>query len=158
MGGFHIALNYLSLLGKFYTSSCLEDLLIDSVLYAADTINASMGGKSYNRGVSAHKLCLAALFRLLWRAFISWLERKKSCFQDASKDEVLELIQKCHETEGGPQDNWQPVRDGPNSLITLVGEFRSEARAKSNLFAFWDQYLSVVMTLLQFIKAERTGD
>ena len=45
-----------------------------------------------------------------------------------------------------------------NSLITLVGEFRSEARAKSNLFAFWDQYLSVVMTLLQFIKAERTGD
>ena len=33
LGGFHITLNYLSLLGKLYTSYGLEDLLIDSGVY-----------------------------------------------------------------------------------------------------------------------------
>ena len=35
MGGFHIALNYLSLLGKMYSDSGLEDLLIESGVYAS---------------------------------------------------------------------------------------------------------------------------
>ena len=47
LGGFHLTLNYLSLLGKLYTSYGLEDLLIDSGVYAAGATNALMGGKSY---------------------------------------------------------------------------------------------------------------
>ena len=49
MGGFHIALNYLSLLGKKYANSELEDLLIESGVYAAGTTSVLMLGKSYNR-------------------------------------------------------------------------------------------------------------
>ena len=48
LGGFHIALNYLSLLGKKFRSSGLEDLLIESGVYAAGTTSAIMKGKSYN--------------------------------------------------------------------------------------------------------------
>ena len=33
MGGFHIALNFLSLLGKKYADSGLDDLLIESSVY-----------------------------------------------------------------------------------------------------------------------------
>lgn len=47
LGGFHLTLNYLSLLGKLYTSYGLEDLLINSGVYAAGATNALMGGKSY---------------------------------------------------------------------------------------------------------------
>ena len=38
MGGFHIALNYLSFLGKKYANSRLEDLPIESGVYAAGTV------------------------------------------------------------------------------------------------------------------------
>ena len=48
MGGFHIALNFLSLLGKKYADSRLEDLLIESGVYAAGLTSALMKGKSYN--------------------------------------------------------------------------------------------------------------
>ena len=34
MGGFYIALNFLSLLGKKYADSGLDDLLIESGVYA----------------------------------------------------------------------------------------------------------------------------
>lgn len=36
--------------------------------------------------------------------------------------------------------------------------FKVESRAKSELFTFWDDYISMVQLLLQFIRAERTGD
>ena len=64
MGGFHIALNYMSLLGKKYASTGLEDLLIESDVYAPGTTSVLMLGKSYNRGIRAHKLSMEALFRL----------------------------------------------------------------------------------------------
>ena len=71
MGGFHIALNYLSLLGKKYASSGLEDLLIESCVYAAGTTSVLMLGKSYNRGIRAHKLSMEALFHLSGKHFCS---------------------------------------------------------------------------------------
>ncbi len=49
--GFHIAQNFLDLLGKKYNNSRLEDLLIESGVYAAGTTSALMKGKSYNRGI-----------------------------------------------------------------------------------------------------------
>ena len=45
MGGFHIALNYLSLLGKKYAQSGIEDLFIESGVYAAGATSAVMHGK-----------------------------------------------------------------------------------------------------------------
>ena len=65
MGGFHIALNFLSLLGKKYSNSGLDDLLIESGVYGVGSTSALMKGKSYNRGVRAHKLAMEAFYRLL---------------------------------------------------------------------------------------------
>ena len=77
MGGFHIILNYLSLMGKKYEGSGLEDLLIESGEYGSGTIAAIMRGKSYNRSVRAHMLVLEALFRLQWRSFVNWLSNRE---------------------------------------------------------------------------------
>ena len=46
MGGFHVALNFLTLLGKKYLDCGLDDLLIESGVYAADFISELMKGKS----------------------------------------------------------------------------------------------------------------
>ena len=72
MGGFHIALNYLALIGKRYQDSRLEDLLIETGVYAAGTTSALMKGNSYNRGVRAHKLISEALYRVLLMSFLEW--------------------------------------------------------------------------------------
>ena len=60
MGGFHIALTFLSLIGKKYTNSGLDDLLIESGVYAAGTTSALIKGKCYNRGIRGHKLAMEA--------------------------------------------------------------------------------------------------
>ena len=48
-----------------------------------------------------------------------------------------------------------------DSIVLLQAEFtafKTEARRKSQLFAFWSHYVCIVQLLLQFTKAERTGN
>ena len=78
MGGFRIALNYLYLLGKMYSNSGLEDLWIESGVYASGTTAAIIAGKQYNRGVRAHKIAYEAMVRLQWRAFIGRLSEQEN--------------------------------------------------------------------------------
>ena len=77
LGGFHIALNCLSLLGKMFQNSGLDDLLIESGVFAAGTMSAIMEGKSDNRGIRAHKLAMEALFRLWWCKIVYEIARKR---------------------------------------------------------------------------------
>ena len=75
IGGFHIALNFLSVIGKQFKESGIEELLIEFGLYGNVTAAALLNGKSYNRGVRAHKLIMEALSRLQWKAFCEWLKK-----------------------------------------------------------------------------------
>ncbi len=161
LGGFHIALNYLSLLGKMYSNSGLEDILIESGVYASGTTTALMVGKSYNHGVRAHKLCLEALFRLIWKTFACWLQETRPGLDEISKKKVLELLKQCQDSDNKEEyfkENWYLLKDGLSALVHLFQEFENEGKIKSRLFAFWSEYMSMVSFLLQFIKAERTGN
>ena len=46
-------------------------------------------GKSYNRGVRAHKLMLEALLRLKWEAFCQWAAQETKQIDTTSVDEAL---------------------------------------------------------------------
>ena len=61
MGGFHMALNFMAVIGKLYSGSGLEDLLIESGIYNECTVTKVVHGKSYNRGVRTWKLVFEAM-------------------------------------------------------------------------------------------------
>ena len=64
MGGFHVVMNYLAVLGKKYQSSGIEDLLIESGMYGSSTTSIRLKGKSYNRVVRTHNIVMEAMRRL----------------------------------------------------------------------------------------------
>ena len=160
LGGFHIALNFLSLVGKKYLNSGLDDLFIESGVYAADTTSALMKGKSYNRGVQAHKLAMEAFFWLMWMSFVQWYN---VCHAEVQIEEE-DLLQKIAdgisvvEQKGDVSQKVQQLQEELGELATLLEVFKSQARAKFKMFAFWEQYGDMINILLQFIKAERTGN
>lgn len=160
MGGFHIALNYLSLLGKKYAQSGLEDLLIESGVYAAGTTSVLMLGKSYNRGIRAHKLSMEALFRLLWQAFLEWLSKQAVGLEDQVKQRFVDRCKECQNAVKKEDffQCWPALKDCVEPLTSLLAEFKSERSEKSKVFSFWEDYINMVLVLLQFIKAERTGN
>ena len=163
LGGFHIALILLSLLGKKFCSSGLEDLLIHSGVYAAGTASAVMKGKSYNRGIRAHKLAMEALFRLMWDAFIRWYTSHAGDGEERLVDEdaVIGKAEECRHAITRTADVQSSVNEFQQKtaeLRSFFQDFRAQSRAKSKMFAFWEAYGEMVKLLLQFDKAERTGN
>ena len=80
----------ISLLGKMYNETGLEDLMIEMGLYASGTTTAIIAGKQYNHSVRAHKLTYEAMLSLQWRAFIGWLSEQENSGIDLTdlQDEI----------------------------------------------------------------------
>ena len=89
MGGFHIALNFLSVNGKRYSENGFEDILIEADLYGSNTVAKIIKGKSYNRVVRAHKLMLEALLCLKWEPFCQCAAQEREQIGTTSVDEAL---------------------------------------------------------------------
>ena len=158
MGGFHI-LNFLSLLGKKFADSGLDDLLIESGVYAAGSTSALMKGKSYNRGIRAHKLCLEVFFRPMWDAFILWYEsRDEKIPEEPVLHKIVDCVRAVKSDKESAQEGVRKITTDLTEITDLFAIFKSENQERSKLFAFWDEYCSMVTTLLQFLKAERTGN
>ena len=64
LGGFHIALNYLAVIGKIFQDSGLYDIMVESEIHGSHAASVLLQGKSYNRGVRAHKIVLEGLLRM----------------------------------------------------------------------------------------------
>ena len=134
----------------------MEDLPIESGVYAAVTTSILILGKSYNRGIRAHKLVMEALFRLLWKAFLEWLSKKASALDNEVKKDVLKSseCQSIIKMEGFVNDAWLKLQSCIELLFSLIDAFKSESNEKSKVFSFWVEYILMVLVLLQFIKAE----
>ena len=74
---------------------------------------------------------------------------------------VIEQVIACLQTLDEGKDVPTAVHTMCDATIILQSEFtvfKSEVRRKSQLFAFWGEYVCMVQLLPQFIKAERTGN
>ena len=141
MGGFHIALNFLAVLGKKYQNSGLEDVLIESGAYGSGSVMALMKGKSYNQGVRAHKLAMEALFRLMWQSFLRWLGggRLESQEQIVDKEHIADSI-KSFRLAVQNRDHVPQSAEATTSelfaLMELFEVFRHEQKSRSKMFDF----------------------
>jgi hypothetical protein len=153
MGGFHIILNYLALLGKMYEQSGLKDLLIESGIYGGNSASCLLKGKSYNRGVRCHKLVMDAMFRLQWCSFIKDLTEEDAYTEDdTTLASIASYVHVCSQKEDVPQAS-SDVSDKMQPILTLFEQYKETARNKSH-FTFWDQYITMVLIMLLFIKSD----
>ena len=156
---YHIVLNFLSLLGKKFADSGLDDLLIESGVYAAGSTSTLMKGKSYNRGIRAHKLCLEVFFRLMWDAFILWYESQDEKIpEEPFLQKIVDCVRAVESDKESARERVRKITTDLTEITDLFAIFKSENQERSNLFAFWDEYCSMVTTPLQFLTAERTGN
>ena len=153
LGGFHICTAFIAVIGKRMESSGLEDILIESGVYAAGSVPAIMNGKSYNRAVRAHKLMTKALNRLLIM---------KMNFKEEDEADIKSLVTNIRSDFSSTPDQVPcRVEQFMEKSVTVIEEkerLLNEGKDKSQLFRFWAEYLEMVDILLAFIRAERTGD
>lgn len=81
--------------------------------------------------------------------------------EQVEEKDILDNISQCIEACKSKQDNVEPMKDLSetlSSLLELFQEFKNTAKTKSAMFTFWDEYIMMVLIMLQFIKAERNGN
>ena len=65
MGGFHLLLMLLGVIGSRFGDAGLREIAVQSDVVAEGSVDKSLNGKQYNRGVHLHKCVYEALMRLL---------------------------------------------------------------------------------------------
>jgi hypothetical protein len=160
MGGFHLAMNYIHVIGQCYEESGLDDILIEAGLYGSSTVNRIIKGKSYNRAIRAHKLMFEAMMHLRWAAFCTWV---KDTDVNLTATALESNVQACHsamESDDGQETILQTIDQVVHSIEEIqvnIEEFVSTQIKKSQTFAYWEEYIKMIELLLQYIRAEREG-
>lgn len=145
MGGLHIALNFMQVIGKHMSGSGLADLWLASGLHAEGSAAKVLDGKTYGKGMRAHKLTLQAFWRRLHPLFLEFLDK-----QDIPEAENLST-QAAHTDE---------LRDYLSSPVFLkyFSTFLQQRSEEDKNFTLWWSYIDMVLTLLMFIRGIRGGD
>ena len=64
LGGWHVSMNFLKILGQRMTDSGLVQVWVESGLLGVNSAEHAMDGKSYAKGIRAHKLTVQALWQI----------------------------------------------------------------------------------------------
>ena len=64
LGGLHVSMNFLKILGQHMTDSGLVQIWVESGLLGVNSAEHAMDGKSYAKGIRAHKLTVHTLSSL----------------------------------------------------------------------------------------------
>ena len=140
-------------------NSGLEDLLIESDVYASGTASQLLKGKQYTRGVRAHKLVSEAFFRLQWSDFLSWLSKSNQAPANSEVTEAkIDALVKAVTLQEAIAEPLEELITAMTPLTEQFNSFKTEGQKSSFMFAFWDEYLEMVSLMRTFIKAERSGD
>lgn len=144
MGGLHIAMNFLGVIGKHMGGCGLEELWIESGLMGEGAVQLVLQGKRYAKAMRAHKLTYQALWQILMPMFRDWLRSKHPLLLDEIDKEI----------------------DDPLKLAEVLasdifqGQLDNFMKSRSNddvNFAFWIGYMNMISILLRFTRALRDG-
>jgi len=145
LGGLHIAMNFLKVIGRHMDSSGLLDIWLESGVLGANATEQVMSGISYAPAVRIHKLTYQALWQMLLPEFMEDLDGrllgKITSLESLIQHDVDDLI------------SMLAAEDFQSHLKTF--EERLSINPSS---AFIVGYMRMISTLLSFIRAQREGN
>ena len=162
-GGMHLMIAVMAGVGKLYGNAGLEQLLQDSGVFAAGTVQQILNGRDFDRGLYAMKLLDEVLYAQLLKEFQLWCNKYDKKVHAGVLDLLVQLCAKYEEGMCSPETT-QTIIDQllvllEESLLPLLAEFRKEGCLKSSTFQFWDDFLQRVLGPIKvFISATRDGN
>ena len=94
LGGFHRPTNFMGIIGTVMKDGGLEDILIESNIYGGAAATKILEGKSYNRGIRAHKIVYESMWRLKLQAFGDLMASGKN-ITDEEHNRIMDALQEC---------------------------------------------------------------
>ena len=155
LGIFHMITMYFDIIGNKFSDAGFKNLIIQSDVVAAGSVDKALSGKMYNPFVRAHKIVYEALYRCSLNRMednntedhelastISDIQGKVTEFSE-------EITQISHD---------EFIESDCFEKFNAVIDYKQYLESKSDLAKFWLSYLSLMELLLNAIYATCTGD
>ena len=165
LGSFHLMMSYLGCIGHLMNASGLREAL--ELVYAENAVDYILNGKAYARAIRGHTLLYAVLnSMILCEAYdftYQGYEKSKANVTTLSeRDDVHPDLKKAGQIFDALLADDTQAEEICNSdvfkRISQVLEKHTSRIAEFPMGQLWLQYMSMVELLLQFLRAERTGD
>ncbi|MES9880098.1 MAG: hypothetical protein ABW185_04375 [Sedimenticola sp.] len=148
LGGLHTSMNFLKILGQHTQDSGLADVWTESGILGPNSTDKAMSGKSYSKGVRAHKLTLQALWQLLLPQVMSYIDEQDGDLKD-------DIVNAAKSDEPHGCDVLVTILTSADFCNHMDSFLRDKADDLN--FQYWWQYMNMVCILLRFIRAQRDG-
>ena len=160
MGHLHILFNFLKAIGQHMENAGLVDVWVESGLFACNSTNQMMEGKSYYRAVRGHTLAYEALNRIYWNYFVKWVGTQEHLKTPELRIKIGEIVQEF--SKGDIDSKVEKVSSlvellNDTAILELMKEYDNNQQDTPN-FVLWRTYMKMVETLLNFIRANREGN
>lgn len=156
LGGFHILLNFLKVIGQHMNNSGLNDVWLESGLYGESTVVGILSGKKWNKGIRAHKITYESLMRIFIPIFEKWITECNSDMIHTLNHSRLMAKDICESIrKNKPINNFFEIVKNTKELKEIFNEFLEN---QSPNFKLWCSYMELVEILLQFLYGERVGN
>ena len=160
MGHLHILFNFLKAIGQHMENAGLVDVWVESGLFACNSTDQMMEGKSYYRAVRGHTLAYEALNRIYWNNFVKWIGTQEHLKMPELRIQTGEIVREF--SEGNIDSKVEKVSAlvellDETAILELMTEYDKNQQDTPN-FVLWRTYMKMVETLLNFIRANREGN
>lgn len=153
IGSFHVAKNWLIVLGQYLSGSGVAEMFVETDLYGENTVSAILRGTQYNRGVRAHKLLYEAIRRVQMDSFL----RQYGRVSDDVFTKITNFQKIISSDKGEARTYYDFLTESSVEIFTEFQNFLMEELEANQNFKFWSNYCVMVDLLLDCIRAERDG-
>jgi len=155
-GELHIVMAQLRAIGAFIENSGLDLCWLESDLYGPATVKQIIGGDHVKRGETAHLITVQALFEIYQEDFFKQHPDLYAIVEQASKEldaACKDCSKKCLKTT----HNKLVHTISSTQILEKMKIFDAE-HTEIPLFMFVRHYMRMVLEMMSFIRAVRTGD
>ena len=154
MGGFHLLMTLLAIIGSRFGDAGLRDLAVQSEVIAEGSVESALNGKYYNRAIRLHKTVYEAIIRLLLDSFEDSLDGDSLEILNRVKGHLSQLKLNLCQEEYERFVTIQDIQIWESKFEAYVSELRKNGR---DLAKFWLSYKDLCELLFDLIYATRTG-
>ena len=166
LGGFHTLSTFTACIGKIWGDSGLKDLLVESNVYASNTVDRMLTGHQFHRTIRGLTLAFEVLTISFVSSFFKWMDssRERNADGDDGPDHADSISTAAAETARALNESSDPSNDVGkldkliNSLIGDMERFEEFGCCKSPTFKHWIDCIDALQLLLCNIRAEREGN
>lgn len=153
-GELHIVMAMLRSIGSYVENSGIDMAWVEAGMYGETTSKQIIDGGHVKRGIEAHTVTLIVLFDM----YIESLLEKKTCLRGDLSEKANRLVRSFKSKLDIKETHKAVVAELKASNVNSTFKEHDDSCIENPMFVAVRQYMEMVLTMLQFIRAYHTGN